>query len=56
MGAPKNPKLRGTCVLQASDSGEYTVTAVNSGGKIFHAVSVNVAGEAPVEEEITVEE
>ena len=28
---------------QKEDSGEYTVTAVNEHGKIFHAVSVTVA-------------
>ena len=42
--------------LQPSDSGEYTVTAVNSGGKIFHAVSVNIDERIPVEDEITAEE
>ncbi len=42
-------------VDQESDAGEYTVTAVNEGGKIFHAVSVDVTGKVAVQEEITEE-
>ena len=41
--------------FQESDAGEYTVTAVNEGGKIFHAVSVDVTGKVAVQEEITEE-
>ena len=39
----------------AADAGEYTITAVNAEGKIFHAISVDVEAKIPLVEEEIVE-